>query len=180
MWLLFLICTSVIWIFPQWSLRSVQYLVLVSGKAKSNSWLVTTWVIFNLFYAKKGANNYPTSFGLSLLIIVVFPLLSSPIQRTFISFFFKPSQLASLSKTPMITGLLYHCSYHCKNCFWIRVLSNHATSSLGCERLGTIFWRHTTKMVVRKCRIFCNFLRFSLNICRFSSTFTGEARKYNF
>ncbi|XP_068698309.1 AFG1-like ATPase [Montipora foliosa] len=30
-------------------------------------------------------------------------------------------------------------------------------------------------MVVRKCRIFRDFLRFSLNICRFSSTFTGEA-----
>lgn len=40
--------------------------------------------------------------GLSLLIMVVFPLLSSPIQRTLISFFFMPNQLDSLSKNPMI------------------------------------------------------------------------------
>lgn len=54
--------------------------------------------------------------GLSLFMIEVFPLLSSPIQRTLSSFFFKPNNLPSLSKNPMI---VYICSSTLKNnCFW--------------------------------------------------------------
>lgn len=115
--------------------------------------------------------------GFSLFIIVVFPLLSSPMQRTLSSVFLKPKNLPSLSKMPMITLPLTAA----QNCFWKQrnklLVTTHNAIPTAEERKLYRF-DVIQEMAASRCSFRLNFVGLSIKICRNSSTLTGTASKY--